>query len=55
MDVRFLKDISEAYVIDTGLKTEPDQIFEELYLDHEEDTLIYYLYLLSVVLNPDYK
>lgn len=31
MDVRFLKDISEAYVIDTGLKTEPDQIFEELY------------------------
>jgi len=31
MDVRFLKDISEAYVIDTGLKAEPDQIFEELY------------------------
>lgn len=32
-----------------------NQILEELYLDHEEDTLIYYLYLLSVVLNPDFK
>jgi hypothetical protein len=31
MDVRFLKDISEAYVIDSGLKVEPNQIFEELY------------------------
>ena len=31
MDVRFLKDISEAYVIDSGLNVEPNQIFEELY------------------------
>lgn len=31
MDVRFLKDISEAYVMDSGQNQEPDQIFEELY------------------------
>lgn len=31
MDVRFLKDISEAYVMDSGLDVAPDQIFEELY------------------------
>jgi hypothetical protein len=31
MDVRFLKDISEAYVVDTGLSVESEQIFEELY------------------------
>ena len=31
MDVRFLKNISEAYVMDSDLKQEPDQIFEELY------------------------
>ena len=31
MDVRFLKDISEAYVIDNDLKIGSDQIYEELY------------------------
>ncbi len=31
MDVRFLKGISEAYVMDSDLNQEPDQIFEELY------------------------
>lgn len=31
MDVRFLKDISEAYVIDSGLKQTPEQIFDSLY------------------------
>jgi hypothetical protein len=31
MDVRFLKDISEAYVMDSDLKVDPNQIFEELY------------------------
>ncbi len=31
MDVRFLKDISEAYIMDSGLQVEPEQIFEELY------------------------
>lgn len=31
MNVRFLKDISEAYVMDSGLDIDPDQIFEELY------------------------
>lgn len=31
MNVRFLKEISEAYVIDFDLKQTPDQIFEDLY------------------------
>lgn len=31
MDVRFLKDISEAYIMDSDLKVSPDQIFEELH------------------------
>lgn len=31
MDVRFLNNISEAYIMDTGLNIEPDQIFNELY------------------------
>lgn len=31
MDVTFLKDISEAYIIDSGLDVEPNCIFEELY------------------------
>jgi len=31
MDVRFLKVISEAYIMDSGLEVSPDQIFEELY------------------------
>jgi len=31
MDVRFLKEISEAYIMDSGLERDPDQIFEVLY------------------------
>jgi len=31
MNVNFLKEISEAYVIDSGIEIDPDQIFEELY------------------------
>jgi hypothetical protein len=31
MDVHFLREISEAYVIDSGVAIEPDQIFENLY------------------------
>src|ERR1035437_3664446 len=31
MDIRFLKSISEAYVMDSDLETNPDQIFEELW------------------------
>ena len=31
MDVRFLKDISEAYIIDSEIDMPPDKIFEELY------------------------
>ena len=31
MDVRFLKEISEAYIIDSGLEQTPDQIFEDLF------------------------
>lgn len=31
MDVRFLKDISEAYIMDSGLDIPPEQIFEDLY------------------------
>lgn len=31
MDVRFLRDISEAYIMDSGLEISTEQIFEELY------------------------
>jgi len=31
MDVRFLKEISEAYIMDSGLEQTPDQIFEDLF------------------------
>ena len=31
MNVNFLKEISEAYVMDSGLEVTPEQIFEELY------------------------
>jgi len=31
MDVRFLKGISEAYIMDSGLEQTPDQIFEDLF------------------------
>ena len=31
MDVRFLKEISEAYIMDTELDAFPEQIFNELY------------------------
>jgi len=49
MNVNFLKDISEAYVIDSGLKIDPNQIFEDLYdiakfLQSYDDTLYNELY-----------
>lgn len=31
MNVQFLKDISEAYIIDSALEQTPEQIFEDLY------------------------
>jgi hypothetical protein len=31
MDVRFLKEISEVYIMDSGLEQTPDQIFEDLF------------------------
>lgn len=45
MNIRFLKEISEAYVIDSGLKQSPEQIFDDLYdivkLLQEHDVFLY--------------